>query len=632
MEITKIAFLCSGAALKPQIILKNLSENKFFKNKSIWLITDKNDLSTSYFFKSNNVYVLEDVQFTEKDILTLQSYNLDVIISLGWPHLIPKKMINDFNKPIINCHGSYLPDYRGSRAYMHYWANNEEYFGASIHFVTEKFDDGNVLIRNKIKKQKNESKESVHFRSCELSALQIPIAIKMLEDNKTGININNEKARYYKKDSFDNMIYIGNKNRKLDFTFAEDMLQYKHTNYKIIDNFAPRVMIVGAGILQYYLIQKVNELGYISIAVDGNPEAIGFTIADFHQVIDIKDKDLCLEYAKRMHIDGVITGATDYGVITTSYIAKKLRLNGLNYDVANIIKNKFAVQNILFKHEIIKQPCYEISSINELNFLKDTINYPIIIKPCDGSGSRGVNKVNNSKDINNCVKEAINNSLINRCIIEPFIEGKEYGAEFYVYNGVIYDLITLSKKMTDYPFFAELGHSYNMDKKIENKILQKGHQIIKTLGINFGSVNMDFIVNNKEVYMVDIGCRMGGNLIGSHIIPMSTGVDYMEMIINGALNKNIHFEKKFSKAISTKLIVLPTGTVTKINRDKINDVDCLYKVILCKVNDIVHSYRNNLDGCGYVICNGENTLIAENKVEKALEKIQKSISVLGDSI
>ena len=65
---------------------------------------------------------------------------------------------------------------------------------------------------------------------------------------------------------------------------------------------------------------------------------------------------------------------------------------------------------------------------------------------------------------------------------------------------------------------------------------------------------------------------------------------------------------------------------------EINNVDCLYKVILCKVNDIVHSYRNNLDGCGYVICNGENILISENNVEKALEEIQKSISVLGDSV
>lgn len=393
-----------------------------------------------------------------------------------------------------------------------------------------------------------------------------------------------------------------------------------------------RILVIGAGILQSYLIRKCKQLGYCVLAVDANPNAIGFKYADYKALIDITDQEKCLEYTKRMRVDGVITGATDYGVLTTSYITQELGLNGLNYNVAKLVKNKFEVQNILYNNGIVTDPSYEVSSINELNFIKNKIRYPVIIKPSDGSGSRGVHKATSFSDIEKYIEEAINNSLINKCIIEPFIEGKEYGAEFYVYNGVIYDLITLSKKMTDYPFFAELGHSYNMDKKIENKIFQKGHQIIKTLGINFGAVNMDFIVNDKDVYMVDIGCRMGGNLIGSHIIPMSTGVDYMEMIINGALNKNIHFEKKFSKAVSSKLIVLPTGTVTKINRDEINNVDCLYKVILCKVNDIVHSYRNNLDGCGYVICNGENILISENNVEKALEKIQKSISVLGDSV
>src|SRR5690606_11508107 len=101
---------------------------------------------------------------------------VDLLISAGWPLKIPSSFVNMFKYTPINCHGSVLPDYRGSRAYMHYWANCEDYYGATIHYMNDKFDDGNIIVQGQLKLFAEETPEIIHRRSAELCAYLIPIA------------------------------------------------------------------------------------------------------------------------------------------------------------------------------------------------------------------------------------------------------------------------------------------------------------------------------------------------------------------------------------------------------------------------------------------------------------------------
>ena len=95
-----------------------------------------------------------------------------------------------------------------------------------------------------------------------------------------------------------------------------------------------KILIIGAGFLQAYVIKKARELGYFTLAVDADENAIGFQYADKYAVINIVDEETCLEYARKEQIDGVLTAATDYGVLTASYIAQQMGLPGLKYDIA----------------------------------------------------------------------------------------------------------------------------------------------------------------------------------------------------------------------------------------------------------------------------------------------------------
>ena len=180
-----------------------------------------------------------------------------------------------------------------------------------------------------------------------------------------------------------------------------------------------KILIIGAGFLQTYVIKKAKELGYYVLCVDGNPKAEGYQYAHEYEVINITDKEACLLYAKEKQIDGVITAATDYGVLTASYIAETLNLYGNSMKSAQLIKNKYQVRKRLFEAKADDtEQAYEISEFSQVEKIKEIIQYPVMVKPCDGSGSRGASKVECESQLCTAIQCAIEGSLTKKAVIE----------------------------------------------------------------------------------------------------------------------------------------------------------------------------------------------------------------------
>lgn len=387
------------------------------------------------------------------------------------------------------------------------------------------------------------------------------------------------------------------------------------------------VLIIGAGFLQSFVIKRAKDLGYKTFAVDGDKNAVGFKYADFSECINIVDEKACLEYARKNNVDGVLTAATDYGVLTAAYIAKEMNLNGLDYESAKLIKNKYLVRKCLFENKVddTKQT-YEVDSITDIASLSAKIDFPVMVKPCDGSGSRGAGRVDIAEDLKKACDYAMSGSITNRAEIESFITGKEYGAESFVENGNIHILAVMKKYMTKPPFYAELGHKLpsGLPDDIERKIKDCVKNAIKALKINFGSVNMDILVSDdNRVHIVDIGARMGGNLIGSHIVPLGTGVDYMGNMIKAAVGDETDFGSAVKNNVATSLLALSPGKVKALpDFDAIeNELEVKIEHHL-KVGDIINPYRTNLDGCGYIVSTGSSP---HYRTLQALEKINNQI-------
>ena len=390
------------------------------------------------------------------------------------------------------------------------------------------------------------------------------------------------------------------------------------------------VLIIGAGFLQSFVIKRAKDLGYKTFAVDGDKNAVGFKYADFSECIDIVNEKACLEYARKNHVDGVLTAATDYGVLTASYIARELNLNGLNYESAKLIKNKYLVRKCLFENRVddTKQ-AFEVNSNTDIEALSEKIDYPVMVKPCDGSGSRGAGRVDKAEDLKKACEYAMAGSITNRAEIESFVTGNEYGAETFVENGNIHVLAVMKKYMTKPPFYAELGHEYPSDlsQSLENKVCECVIRAIKALNINFGSVNMDLLISDdNKVHIVDIGARMGGNLIGSHIVPLGTGIDYIGNMIKAAVGDKTDFKSNTKSSIVTRLLAFGNGIVKQL--PDFEGLERKYGVEIChhlEIGQKVREYHTNLDGCGYIVAKADKIEVAEQNSEKVLDLIKNTM-------
>lgn len=400
---------------------------------------------------------------------------------------------------------------------------------------------------------------------------------------------------------------------------------------KCIGEIMKKVLVIGAGFLQTYVIKHAKKLGYYTLAVDGNELAPGFKYADEYAHINIIDKEACLAYANDKKIDGVLTAATDFGVLTASYIAEKMKLNGIDYAVAQTIKNKYLFRKALVEtHADDTEQAYEVSCDNDVEKIKTIIKFPVMVKPCDGSGSRGTNRVDCAEDFAKACNIAMDCSLVRKALVESFIVGREYGVESFVYNGNIHVLAVMQKWMTEAPYYAELGHSIPccLKPEIEQHIKECVEKAISALHVNYGSINMDLLLDEDGgVHIIDIGARMGGNLIGSNIIPAGTGIDYVGTMIKAAVGDEVDLTPQSEpKCVVTRLLALTPGIVEvlpdfeKIEKDL--GVEIHHHL---SVGDQIRKYHTNLDGCGYVVSVSEDYETALKNAELGLGRIDREI-------
>ena len=273
----------------------------------------------------------------------------------------------------------------------------------------------------------------------------------------------------------------------------------------------------------------------------------------------------------------------------------------------------------------IKSKIQQIDSLREL-----ATSCTAVLSDMPRNPNHGASKVERAEDFPAACQFAMNGSITHRAVAEPFVVGKEYGVESFVDNGEIHVLAVMQKDMTNPPYYAELGHAIpsGLSPQMEDKVKRCVRKALIAMGVNHGSVNMDLLIGaDDDVHIVDVGARMGGNLIGSHIIPMGTGIDYMGNMIRAAVGDETIWTPVFEpKPVATKLLALTPGKVKTLP-----DFDAIEKQFSVKiehhlkVGDVINEYHTNLDGCGYVIATADNVDSAIQKAASVKSLIDRSI-------
>ena len=303
-----------------------------------------------------------------------------------------------------------------------------------------------------------------------------------------------------------------------------------------------KLLMLGGSMQQIPAIQMAKELGYYVVTCDYLPENPGHAYADEYYNVSTTDLDGVLALAQKLNIDGIVAYASDPAAPTAAYVAEKMGLVGNSYESAVRANNKYLMRESFSKADV---PCpkYMVATPNTLNTpavldgLRD-FQYPIIIKPSDRSGSLGVSKICTPGEYYPAIKQAMDVSFRHEAMIEEFIEGREISVEFISYRGHHYPLQITDKVTTGAPHFVELEHHQpsSLSKEMYVTIYSITENALNALGITNGASHSEYKITPKgRIAIMEIGARMGGDFIGSDLVRLSTGYDFLKGVIEVAL-------------------------------------------------------------------------------------------------
>ena len=341
-----------------------------------------------------------------------------------------------------------------------------------------------------------------------------------------------------------------------------------------------KIVIIGANDFQNPLILKAKEMGFETHVFAWQDGSIGERTADYFYPISIVEKDEILKKCKDIMPDAVATIASDLANITVQYLAQRLSLPCNSEECIDITTNKYKMRQALADGGV-KVPHFEI--VGSVDDIKDygKFSFPVIVKPTDRSGSRGITKVEDVSQLEAAITSSVEQSFEKKAIVEDYISGPEFSCECISFNGEHHFLTVTQKFTTGAPHFIETGHmepaglSDEMIEKIKDIIFKA----LTALKIQFGASHSEFrITPDGEIGIIEIGSRMGGDCIGSNLVYLSTGVDFVRGVIDVASGKEPDLTPDFEPRAAAIRFVFSKEDMNVLDNVKKNYKDNLYFV------------------------------------------------------
>ena len=389
--------------------------------------------------------------------------------------------------------------------------------------------------------------------------------------------------------------------------------------------------MLGGTSCQTYLIKEAIKMGYYVITCDYLPDNPGHQFAHEYHNVSTTDKEAVLQLAKGLEVDAVVSYASDPAAPVAAYVCEQLGLPTSPYDSVLIFSEKDLFRKFLTENGFNVPKAKGYLTYEDALADIDTFQLPVMVKPVDSSGSKGVNMMTHKKQLKQFVEDALSYSRKKRIIIEEFIEkqgsqisgdmfsvdGKivfwSFGNEFYSNNGI--------------KEYVPLGEFWPLltDKNIEQQLIADLQRLVSLLKMKSCEYNVEAIVGkDNKIYLLDIGARSGGSLI-PQIIERATGVNLVQYVIKAALGEDcssLHQVEGKGYWSNYMLHSKETGIFDHFWFDddfaKNNFCEMVAEV---KQGDQIHAFRNSGDALGTMIIKYES-----------IEEMQDKISHMDDFV
>ncbi len=396
------------------------------------------------------------------------------------------------------------------------------------------------------------------------------------------------------------------------------------------------LLIIGAGFEQIYAYKLAHNMGLEVVASDYDPDAPAFAYADYKLIASTRDPEETISAAQKFHneqrpIDGVMTIANDVP-LTVASVANALGLPGISIETGRIASDKLLMKKT-FEAAGVPIPKYEeIFSADDISRLAKDWGLPLVIKPNDGRGARGVLRITQDVDFDWAFAYAKNTSESGRVLAEAFVEGPQLSSESMIYEGTCYTAAVSHRNYelleTYSPYIIENGGVIPADLNEEDfdAVDRVVHNAAKAMGVDQGTVKGDIVLSKDGPVIIELAARLSGGGLCTDQIPLCRGVDLVEQTIRLALGEKLDVNDLIPQDICKIGIryIFPTpGVVQSIEGfDALDEHDWISKKkLLVQVGDTVEDVVSHPSRVGFVHAIGQTYEEAEQRVISAIEQV-----------
>ena len=399
------------------------------------------------------------------------------------------------------------------------------------------------------------------------------------------------------------------------------------------------LLIVSGGVEAVPGIELAKKMGLYVVVSDGNTNAPGFEYAHDKIIASTYDVNQTVQKAKHYHetirnIDGVMCIASDVP-LTVASVAEELKLPGIPVESAELAMDKITMK-IKFHKDGVPIPNFkQIDNRNELDDIIKDWGFPIVIKPVDSRGDRGVLRLTEKVELNWAWNHSKKNSPTNRVMVERYLAGPQVSTESMMIDGKCYT-VGFSDRNYEFlekyaPFIIENGGDLPsfLSEEIQDQVKRVVEKAALSMGITNGIVKGDIVVHNDNPYVIELAARLSGGYFCTHEIPMNTGVDLLGNAIKMAIGEKVEpsdLIPRFNRNICQRYVFPKAGKIKEINglNELENNSFIKYFNLHAKPGDIIKKPTAHPARVGMLIAGGHSRDDARINAIRAINSVSIS--------
>lgn len=296
-----------------------------------------------------------------------------------------------------------------------------------------------------------------------------------------------------------------------------------------------KMLLVGGGYADIPLILSAKKLGFYVVTSGNRNNDLGHRYSDEVQLADFSDCEAIYNLAKKTDINAICSCCNDFSALSAAYTAEKLHLPGHDsYEVSKIIHHKDLYRNFALLNGINAPKALGFSNTDEALLNLHKLKLPIIIKPVDLTGGKGITVIHSIDQAEHAINIAYDRSKAKRIVAEEFIEGSRHGFSAFLYKGKIVFFFSDNEHYYINQYLVSAATTPSIiTKEVEEKLITESEQIASLLNLKDGIFHIQFILKKQEPFIIEICRRAPGDLYVK-LVEYATGIDYSMFIVKAS--------------------------------------------------------------------------------------------------